>query len=222
LILLLAGAVLIAAGWAFRYFWLVLPMGDGPAGPPVAHEPFQQTWTTRKVLLLGIGDSVTAGWGVDQAHSYFGRLKKNPSDEFPDMQGVCLDAVLPNLHAENLAVSGSTSLDHITTDGLGTPGLTGLPPWPDVMKIHRAYNEVIHRCAQARNSVHLVPIHAAFLGHGIHCRQFWREHYRADDPHYWFATNLEDPNLRGYDAIRRVFLNEIVKIAGELKQTAKP
>ena len=30
----------------------------------------------------------------------------------------------------------------------------------------------------------MVPIHALFLGHGIHCTQSWREHYRADDPHY--------------------------------------
>ena len=41
--------------------------------------------------------------------------------------------------------------------------------------------------------------------------RFWIKHYRASDPHYWYAPNLEDPNNRGYDAIRRVFLNEIVK-----------
>jgi hypothetical protein len=46
---------------------------------------------------------------------------------------------------------------------------------------------------------------------GIHCTQFWREHYRRDDPHYWYADNLEDPNIRGYDAIRRVFLLEMAK-----------
>jgi lysophospholipase L1-like esterase len=302
LILSLIGLCLIAAGWAVRYFWLVLPMGEGPAGPPVAREPFQATWSTRKVLLVGIGDSVTAGWGVPQTHSYFGRLAKNPSDELPDMRGICLGTVLPNLKAENIAVSGSTSFDHVEhirdrlatqdtdtlgivvmttggndlihnygrtppregaaygatleqaqpwignferrldtmvdmiearfpggchifladiydpTDGLGTPGMTGLPPWPDVMKIHQAYNDVIHRCAERRASVRLVPMHDAFLGHGIHCRQFWREHYRADDPHYWFAFNLEDPNLRGYDAIRRLFLIEIAKVAGEFKR----
>lgn len=304
-ILLLVGTILVAAGWVFRYFWLVLPVGRGPAGPPVARAAFQKTWTTQKVLLVGIGDSVTAGWGVPRTHSYFGRLEKNPSDEFPDMQGLCLGAVLPNLKAENIAISGSTSLDHIRhirdrlsrqdpdtlgivvmttggndlihnygrtppregaaygatleqsrpwienfekrlnemidlveerfpggchifmadiydpTDGLGTPGLTGLPPWPDVMRIHQAYNGVIHRCADRRASVLLVPMHAAFLGHGIHCRQFWQEYYHREDPHYWFAFNLEDPNLRGYDAIRRLFLNEIVKVAGELQQNQK-
>jgi hypothetical protein len=54
-------------------------------------------------------------------------------------------------------------------------------------------------------------MYAAFLGHGIHCRKFWGAHYRFGDPHYWYAPNLEDPNERGYDAIRRVFLNEILK-----------
>ena len=80
---------------------------------------------------------------------------------------------------------------------------------------HTAYNDVIRRCAVERKTVHLVPMREAFLGHGVHCTQFWREHYRSDDPHYWYATNLEDPNIRGYDALRRVFLLEIAKILGK-------
>ena len=75
-----------------------------------------------------------------------------------------------------------------------------LPRWPDGLKIHAAYNQIIHRCAAKRESVHLVPIHATFLGHGSHCLQFWRAHYRRDDPHYWYDSNVEDPNDRGYDA----------------------
>jgi hypothetical protein len=55
-------------------------------------------------------------------------------------------------------------------------------------------------------------MHDAFLGHGIHCTQFWRPHYRTADPHYWYAYNLEDPNDRGYDAIRRLMLIEIAKV----------
>ncbi|HUT13256.1 MAG TPA: hypothetical protein VMY42_22395 [Thermoguttaceae bacterium] len=34
---------------------------------------------------------------------------------------------------------------------------------------------------------------------------------RPEDPHYWYAQNLEDPNVRGYDAIRRLFLIEMAK-----------
>jgi hypothetical protein len=65
--------------------------------------------------------------------------------------------------------------------------------------------------------VRVVPIYEEFLGHGIHCRQFWRTHYRARDPHYWYSSNIEDPNDRGYDAIRRVFLNAILKEMSALK-----
>ena len=52
------------------------------------------------MLLLGLGDSVTAGFGVPSPYSYFSRLVKNPDDEFEDMRGICLSAVLPNLRAE--------------------------------------------------------------------------------------------------------------------------
>jgi hypothetical protein len=98
------------------------------------------------------------------------------------------------------------------SDGVGDAPSVFLPAWPDAMAIHAAYNDVIHRCADARKNVHLVPIHGTFLGHGIHCTQFWRAHYRADDPHYWYYFNLEDPNDRGYDALRRLFLLEIAAV----------
>ena len=54
-----------------------------------------------------------------------------------------------------------------------------------------------------------MPVHDTFLGHGIHCRQFWRPHFDWRDPHYWYFDNIEDPNDRGYDALRRVFLRQI-------------
>ena len=37
-------------------------------------------------------------------------------------------------------------------------------------------------------------------------------YYHADDPSYWFYANFEDPNDRGYDAIRRIFLNEMAAV----------
>lgn len=98
------------------------------------------------------------------------------------------------------------------TDGVGDALSVFLPRWRDGLRIHAAYNRIIHRCAIQRESVHLVPIHATFLGHGSHSTQFWRVHYRPDDPHYWFAENVEDPNDRGYDALRRVFLTEIARV----------
>ena len=101
--------------------------------------------------------------------------------------------------------------------GVGDPASALLPDWPDCMAIHRAYNDAIGRCAAKHPSVHVVPMHAEFLGHGVHCTQPWRAHYHRDDPHYWYAWNLEDPNVRGYDAIRRLFLIEIAKQAERLK-----
>lgn len=97
------------------------------------------------------------------------------------------------------------------TDGVGDAPSVYLPHWPDGLKIHAKYNEVIRECAQARPNVHIVPLHRTFLGHGAHCRQFWRENYDSSDPHYWFYDNIEDPNDRGYDAIRRVYLNTIIE-----------
>ena len=46
------------------------------------------------------------------SHTFFNRIIKNPDDEFEQMQGVCLSAVLPNLTAENFAISGSESSTH--------------------------------------------------------------------------------------------------------------
>jgi lysophospholipase L1-like esterase len=300
-LLVLAGTIFVAGVAVYRHYCLgAPPVGKGPAGPKVDRAAFEKPWTTRKVLLLGLGDSITDGFGVPYSKSYFARLYENPDDEFADVRGICLRAVLPNLTQQNLSVSGSTSLDHIEhirekldvqpadvfalvvmttggndlihnygrtppregamygatleqagpwianfekrldtmielieerfaggcaifladiydpTDGVGDAPTAGLPDWPDAMKLLSAYNRIIHRCAERRESVHLVPMHAAFLGHGIHCREPWREHYRRDDPHYWYHRNLEDPNARGYDAIRRLFLNEMAKARSKL------
>ena len=86
-----------ARGAAYVHFFLYLPMGSGPAGPAVEGEVFEQPWTERQVLLVGIGDSVTAGFGAQRGISYFDRLIANPPDEFADMQDNCLSHVLPNL-----------------------------------------------------------------------------------------------------------------------------
>ncbi|MEN6450455.1 MAG: SGNH/GDSL hydrolase family protein [Thermoguttaceae bacterium] len=304
LLILLGIAILLSAVTA-GYYYLVYarPEGSGPAGPGVPPAAFARTWTTRKVLLLGLGDSVTAGFGVAPPYSYFNRLVKNPPDEFDDMRGISLSAVLPNLRTENVALSGSTSIMHLETirervekqrddvfglivmttggndlihnygrtpphegamygatlnqarpwiekfakrldkmigllesrfpggclifiadiydpsDGVGDPASAMLPDWPDCLAIHRAYNEAIGHAAERHPSVRVVPMHAAFLGHGTHCTQPWREHYRDGDAHYWYGGNLEDPNARGYDAIRRLFLIEIGKEADRLAKS---
>lgn len=283
----------------FYYFWLDRSMGSGPAGPAVPREAFARVWTRRPVHLLGLGDSVTAGFGASEGLSYFERLVENPPDEFPELRGVNLRTVFPRLTVENAAVSGSTSLQHAErhiprlerhpsetlgwvvlttggndilhnygrsapvegamfgatreqarpwirnferrldgmvaalnerfpggceiflaniydpTDGVGIAKIAGFPAWDDGLPIHAEYNRVLSRCAERHGSVHLVDIHGPLLGHGIYSRQFWRPHYRAADPTHWFFQNFEDPNDRGYDAIRRAFLVEMGRVARE-------
>ena len=244
-------------------------------------------------MLVGLGDSVTDGFGASGGKAYFDRLVKNPSDEFDDMRGINLLAVIPNLEILNLSMSGTTSqelveyqlprlpdadsetfaivvmttggndiihnygqtpphegamygatfeqaelwitsfdvrlgeiLDVVTghfpggcviflaniydpTDGIGDTINAGLPRWPDGLKIHAAYNRIIADAANARPEVILVDMRGEFLGHGIHSRQFWQPFYQSKDPGYWYFDNLEDPNDRGYDALRRLFLDEM-------------
>jgi lysophospholipase L1-like esterase len=297
LIVLLAGGVLIVgltAVWAhFRY---ARPVGEGPAGPIVPRESFVSTWSDRKVVLLGLGDSVTQGLGASPGKTYFLRLVKNPLDEFADMQGICLSKVLPGLVPRNLAISGTTSIEcvdyqlpklkaydadtfgivvittggndvihnygrtppregamygaradeipewvrnfdqrldtivsrvretfpggcHIfianiydPTDGDGDIVHAGLPSWPDGVKVLQAYNDVLARFADRHEDVTLIDMRNAVLGHGIHCTHFWHHAYRRTDPYYWYWDNLEDPNDRGYDALRRLFLIEMARL----------
>jgi len=287
--------LVLAGGMGYRHYWHTRPMGRGSAGPAVPAEKFEYTWSDRKVLLVGIGDSVTQGYGATTGMGYFSRLVANPPDEFADMQGKCLSKVLPNLTHRNLALAGSTSLECLEklvpklgvqdeetfgiivmttggndiihdygrtppregamygatveqarpwienfrsrldaiidklddkfpagcqffianiydpTDGVGDPESAGLPPWPDGLRILGAYNEIIAQAADKHKNVDLVNIHDAFLGHGIHCLKFWRPHYDSRDPHYWYWENFEDPNDRGYDVLRRLFLIEMAR-----------
>ena len=290
------GLLLVTAVLGYRYFWLGRPLGHGPAGPMVARETFGRVWSDRKVVLLGFGDSVTAGYGATPGHSFFDRLVRNPDDECSDLRGVCLSAVLPNLEPHNLGLSGSTSLEHLDillkrvpefdadtfglivlttggndvihnygrtppregamygatleqaqpwianfderletmlnqlrerfpggchfflaniydpTDEDGDTINAGLPRWPEGLSVLKAYNDVIARCAMRREDVELIDMHREFLGHGIHCRQFWHRHYCAADPTYWYFDNLEDPHDRGYDAIRRLLLIQMSRV----------
>ncbi|QDU25500.1 hypothetical protein ETAA8_05690 [Anatilimnocola aggregata] len=300
--LVIVGLLLVGLAAGYIHYWLYLPMGTGPAGRPVPLEPFQAIWTERPVLLVGIGDSVTAGLGSTGGRSYFKRLHAPPADDFADIAGRNLAAVLPNLQTLNIAVSGSNSPQHVEqvktkllaqpadvfglvvmtsggndlihwygrtppregamygamlseaepwianygrrldelfglieerfpggclifvadiydpSDGYGQPETVRLPPWPDLIPIHGAYNAALRSAAAKHPHVRLVPMHAEFLGHGVHCRKFWRKHYRSDDPHYWYYFNLEDPNDRGYDAVRRLFLLAMIEEKGAIGQ----
>jgi lysophospholipase L1-like esterase len=297
--LIAIGLAAIGGALAYRHLWYARPVGHGPAGPAVPAERFEDdhgTWSDREVLLLGIGDSVTAGFGASPGMGYFDRLVSNPKNEFPDMDEKCLSKVLPNLVHRNLAIAGYNSLECLEhqipkigiqdedtfgvivmtiggndiihnygrsapkegamygatleqaipwienfrarldaiidqvaarfpggceffianiydpTDGVGDAANAGLPDWPDGLKILDMYNAIIAAAAEQRENVELVDMHGLFLGHGIHCRKFWQPHYDARDAHYWYGENLEDPNDRGYDALRRLFLTDMARV----------
>ena len=296
---LILGITFVSA-WYFLIGRYRHPIGAGSAGPPVAMDAFQKTWSTNQFILIGIGDSVTAGFGATTKHSYFELLLQNDDASCPDMQGRDLRHVLPNLMGRNLSVSYTVSEEHLKnqvprmafypptvhgivvittggndlihdygrsaphdgamygctyqqalqwkenfqkrlkgivdgviakfpggcdiflanvydpTDGVGDieRARLGLPAWPEGLRVLPLFNETIAETCRSYTNVHLVDFRSAFLGHGIHCRDRRNAHYQKDDPHYWYFDNLEDPNDRGYDAIRRLFLIEMSKVFG--------
>jgi lysophospholipase L1-like esterase len=300
--LCLLAVALLGRLYYLRYYLRMPDAGQGPAGPMVPHLPFTEVWSERPVLLLGLGDSIVRGLGARPGYTLFDWLAENPPDEFPDMQGICLSAVFPNLRMRNLAISGSTSLEHMKwqipaiqeqppdvlgiviittggndiihpygkrppkegamygatldqaqpwianfrhrldemvarieaafpgrchiflaniydpTDGGGVGAVPLMSSWPDALSVLKAYNDELAGCAARHRSVHLVDIHGLFLGHGFRCDHFWCKHYHSDDPHFWYFSNVEDPNERGYDALRRLFLIKIAKAFGKMAE----
>jgi hypothetical protein len=98
------------------------------------------------------------------------------------------------------------------TDDVSDPQAKGLPRWRAASKIVRLTNQKIAEICSQYENVHLVDIHSTFLGHGIHCTERWRKYYHKDDPGHWYYHNLEDPNRRGFDAIRRLYLEEFIRV----------
>lgn len=98
------------------------------------------------------------------------------------------------------------------TDSVGDPQTMGLPRWRNCVKVLALANTKIAELCERYPNVHRVDIHSEFLGHGIHCDEFWHKHYRKDDSHFWYYYNLEDPNRRGFDAIRRLYLQAMIDV----------
>ncbi len=87
-----------------------------------------------------------------------------------------------------------------------------LPHWDAGLAYLHAWNAEIRALEKTFPFVHVVDVHGLFLGHGIHCRDETNPHYNAQDPGYWYYWNLEDPNVRGYDAIRRGYLTKWAEV----------
>ena len=113
-VLIWVGMLLFAGIYGFKYFWLEHPVGTGSAGPVVSRELFESVWSDRDVLLIGLGDSVTAGLGAQPtSKSYFNRLVKTTDDDADGIAGICLSRVLPKLTHKNFARSGSNSIENL-------------------------------------------------------------------------------------------------------------
>ncbi len=294
--------ILIVAGYGccrLRFVLMPPSIGSGQAGPDVPSEPFEKIWTEQKVVLIGIGDSITNGFGAPRELRYFELLQTNINENYPDMENKDLKTVLPNLTAYNYSEDYTVTQEHLErqlprvkkfgqdvfgiivitsggndlihdygrtpprdgamygctykqgvlwtenakqrirklldgliekfpggceiflaniydpTDGASDPENAGLPRWPDGSKVLGSMNEKIAELCTEYENVHLIDIHSPFLGHGVHCRDFWLKHYHKDDPHYWYYANLEDPNPRGYDAIRRLYLLKMIEVLPE-------
>ena len=298
LILLIITLSVGYGGWRYYNALRLRPYGTGPAGPAVAAAPFENAWSEKEIVFLGVGDSITRGYGASDGLTYFDLLMRNNAPAYPDMQGKDLSSVFPKLEARNIAVDYTISQQHIDqqlvkvkqhdesaygvivltsggndlihdygrseprhdamygctykqgkewcemlkgrldtllsglmerfpggcdiffsnifdpTDGVGDPQTVMMNRWPACVKVLGLANEKIAELCEKYPNVHLVDIHSEFLGHGIHCDEFWRKHYRKDDPHFWYAPILEDPNIRGHDAIRRVYLNKMIRVYG--------
>lgn len=292
---MLSTALAVSASIAFWHFYLRRPVGEGPVAIDITRHAFDQPWIQQPVFLVGMGDSITAGFGASPGLGYFDRLVVSPPEDFLDMRDIHLSRVLPKLRTTNLAISGSTSLQlervqlprlprqddavlglvvltiggndlihnygqtppvegamygatweqaqpwlrnfvsridrilmgiqaafpggcHIflaniydPSDATGNLRWVWMPAWPDGLRLHAAYNDILREAADRHPRVHWVDIYQPFLGHGLFCTQFWQPHYDRRDPHHWYLENVEDPNDRGYDAIRRLFLNAMVQ-----------
>ncbi|MCA9032408.1 MAG: SGNH/GDSL hydrolase family protein, partial [Planctomycetaceae bacterium] len=116
-----------SVGGALLYleFWYHHPVGSGPAGPEVDAASFSTVWSERPVVLLGLGDSITDGYGASPGKSYFNLLLKPASTDTPSLQHCYLPVVLPNIKGQNDAISGTTSLELVDVT---LPRLEPFPP----------------------------------------------------------------------------------------------
>lgn len=141
IILLLVGSLCLAVWLYFRH---ARPVGLGSAGPFVSQLTFSSPWTERPVVVLGLGDNATQGDGASPDHGYFQRLIHNSSDEFSEMQGICLSKVFPHLQHVNLAVANASSIDCVEQQ------LPQLKTYPEntfgIVVITLGINDILHDC----------------------------------------------------------------------------
>jgi lysophospholipase L1-like esterase len=130
---------------------------------------FSKVWSTRRILLAGLGDSVTGGFGARKGYAYFDRLIKTPADESPEIKDVCLGSVFPNLQFTNLSVSGSTSSEVLQRQLNSLP--TNQPDVFGLVVITTGGNDLIHNYGRT------LPREEAMYGAGLDEAQPWVKNF---------------------------------------------
>ena len=92
--------------------------------------------------LVGLGDSITAGYTASSHRAFFDLLTDNGPDENPDVAGICLQGVFPDLHVENHAVSGSPSYAHLRQARALAPSPSDTLGW---VVITSGSNDLVYR-----------------------------------------------------------------------------
>ena len=107
----------------------ITKVGKGAAGPKIIDAKGPAIWTNGHVELLGLGDSVTRGFGSKRGHSYFELLAHNKDKKHPDMKGKDLSTFIPQLITTNESVNCSDSLDHINSQIKPLKKQLQINPW---------------------------------------------------------------------------------------------
>ena len=153
-------------GWRYYNALRIRPWGSGPAGPPVAVAPFEKDWSNQEIVLLGVGDSITRGYGGPAGLNYFDLLVQNHK-HYPDMEGRDLSSVFPRLKARNIAVDYTISQEHIDKQ------LVKIPKYDDsvhgIIVLTSGGNDLIHDYGRSE------PRHDAMYGCSYKQAKEWCE-----------------------------------------------
>jgi hypothetical protein len=72
MVIAVVGVFATFSAWFYTQYFLLRPIGTGPAGPILDKNVFATEWSQSAVSLVGLGDSITAGLGAASTdHTFF-------------------------------------------------------------------------------------------------------------------------------------------------------
>jgi lysophospholipase L1-like esterase len=160
----------------------------------------------RQLPLLPQPDLVTITMGGNDLLAAYG---DTPAGEATiDRVAAVGERILRRLRA----TTGSRTQIMVTTvydpsDGTGTAGAAGLPPWPDGPALVRSLNAVLTEMAGRHGAV-VADVHAHFFGHGSTAGDPAQAQARPANRDLWYCGVVE-PNAWGAHEIRSVWWNTL-------------